>query len=49
MFINGLVAEPSAITSIAQDGANVVIDFNNALNYTIIQGMEITSVGKYIV
>jgi len=49
VFINGLVAEPSAITSIAQDGANVVIDFNNALNYTIIQGMEITSVGKYIV
>ena len=49
VFINGLVAEPSAITSIAQDGANVVIDFNNTLSYTIVQGMEITSVGKYIV
>jgi hypothetical protein len=49
VFINGLVAEPSAITSITQDGANVVIDFNNTLSYTIVQGMEITSVGKYIV
>ena len=49
VFINGLIAEPFAITSIEQNGANVVIDFNNALNYTIVQGMEITSVGKYIV
>ena len=49
VFINGLIAEPSAITSIAQDGANVVIDFSNDLNYTIVEGMEITSVGKYIV
>lgn len=49
VFINGLIAEPSAISSIAQDGANVVIDFSNDLNYTIVEGMEITSVGKYIV
>jgi len=27
----------------------VVIDFNNTLGYSIFNGMEITSIGKYIV
>jgi hypothetical protein len=49
VYINGLAAELLAIDAIYQDGANVVIDFNNTLGYSIFNGMEITSIGKYIV
>ena len=47
VFINGLVVEPSAITSISQVGSNVVIDFGTGLEYTITDQMEITAVGKF--
>lgn len=49
VFINGLVVEPSAITSISQVGSNVVIDFGAGLEYTITDQMEITAVGKFVV
>ncbi len=47
VFINGLVVEPSAITSITQVGSDVVIDFGPGLEYTITDQMEITAVGKF--
>jgi hypothetical protein len=49
VYINGLLVEPTAISAIFQNGAHVVIDFNNTLGYSIFNGMEITSIGKYIV
>lgn len=49
VYINGLAAELQSIDAIYQDGANVVIDFNNTLGYSIFNGMEIASIGKYIV
>jgi len=49
VYVNGLAVELPAIDGISQDGANVVIDFNNTLGYSIFNGMEITSIGKYIV
>ena len=49
VYINGLAAELPSIDNIYQDGANVVIDFNSTLGYSIFNGMEITSIGKYIV
>ena len=47
IFINGLIVEPSAITSITQVGSDVVIDFGAGLEYTITDQMEITAVGKF--
>ena len=47
VFINGLIIEPSAITSITQVGSDVVIDFGAGLKYTITDQMEITAVGKF--
>lgn len=49
VYINGLGIEPSAITSIAENGANVRIQFNAGLEYNIVNGMEIVSIGKYVV
>lgn len=49
IFINGLIAEPSAITSITQVGSDVVIDFGAGLEYSITNEMEIIAVGKFIV
>jgi hypothetical protein len=49
VYINGVLVEPSAITSISQVGSNVVIDFGPGLDYTITNQMEITVVGKFIV
>jgi hypothetical protein len=49
VFINGILVEPSAITSISQVGSNVLIDFGPGLEYTITSQMEITVVGKFIV
>lgn len=48
IFINGLAVEPSAITSIIENTGNVEITFNNTLGYGIINGMEITAIGKFI-
>jgi len=47
IFINGLSVEPSAITAISQVGSDVLIDFNNGLEYTISAQMEITAKGKF--
>ena len=47
VFINGLIVEASAITSITQVGSDVVIDFGAGLEYTITDQMEITAVGKF--
>ena len=47
IFINGLFVEPSAITAISQIGSDVLIDFNDGLEYTISAEMEITAVGKF--
>ena len=44
--INGLTIEPSAVESIVQDGSDMLIDFNDGLDYTITNGMEITITGK---
>jgi len=49
VFINGLIVEPSAITSIGQVGDDVLIDFGPGLEYTISDQMEITAIGKFIV
>ena len=47
VFINGLIVEASAITSISQQGSDVLIDFGPGLEYTITDEMEITAVGKF--
>ena len=47
VFINGVGVEPSAITAITQVGSDVLIDFNDGLEYTISDQMEITAVGKF--
>jgi len=47
IFINGLSVEPSAITAISQVGSDVLIDFNDGLEYTISAEMEITAAGKF--
>lgn len=49
VYINGLIVEPSALDSIAQNSSNVRIQFNSGLEYSIVNGMEITAVGKFIV
>ena len=46
VFINGLIVEPSAITSIEQVGADTVVNFGTGLEYTITNQMEVTIVGK---
>ena len=47
IFINGLSVEPSSITAISQVGSDVLIDFNDGLEYTISAEMEITAAGKF--
>lgn len=47
VFINGLIVEPSAITSITQVGSDILVDFGTGLEYTISDQMEITVVGKF--
>ena len=49
VYINGLVVEPSAISSIAQNSNDVRIQFNSGLEYSIVTGMEIVAIGKFIV
>jgi len=47
VFINGVIIEPSAITSIDQVGSDVKVDFGPGLEYTINDSMEIIVVGKF--
>ena len=47
VFINGVIIEPSAITSIGQVGSDVKVDFGPGLEYSINDSMEIIVVGKF--
>ena len=48
VFINGLNIEPAAITSIAEVSGNTEIVFNTSeLGYSLVDGFEITAVGKF--
>ena len=44
--VNGLTVEPSAIGSIVQDGSDLLIEFNNTLDYTLTTDSEIAITGK---
>ena len=46
VFINGEIAELSAISSIQETGNNITITFNSNLGYSITSEMEIMIVGK---
>lgn len=48
IFINGMSIEPSAINSITQNGNNLVISFNETLDYFITPQKEIVVVGKLV-
>ena len=48
IFINGISIEPSAINSITQSGNNLVISFNETLDYFITPQKEIVVVGKLV-
>lgn len=47
VFINGMVVEVTAIDSIAQSGADVVVTFNTGLNFDIASTDEYTIIGKF--
>ena len=47
VFINGQLVEPSAIDSILASGSDVVVTFNNNLNYDIEASDEFSIVGKF--
>ena len=49
VFINGLIVEPAAISSIVEVGDDLLIDFSSGLEFTITSEMEITVVGKLVV
>ena len=49
VYINGVIAEISAIDSILEVGNNVVITFNSNLDYNITSQMGILVIGKFIV
>tara|TARA_R110000868_G_scaffold379413_4_gene645227 strand:- start:868 stop:2130 length:1263 start_codon:yes stop_codon:yes gene_type:complete len=46
VFINGVIAELSAISSIQETGNNITITFNNSLGFSVTSEMEIMIVGK---
>jgi hypothetical protein len=47
VFINGQLAEPSAIDSVQEVSGNVVVTFNSNLNYAIEVDDEFSIVGKF--
>ena len=47
IFINGLLVETDAITSIAQNGSGVLVTFNNTLGFTLGNNDEYTIIGKF--
>ena len=49
IFVNGLLIEPSAISTISEVGSNVVIDFGPSMEIAINSEMEIVVVGKIVV
>ena len=46
LFINGVIVETDAIDSIVQNGSNVLVTFNDGLNYIIEQSDEYMITGK---
>jgi len=47
IFINGLLVESDAITSIAQNGSSVLVTFNNTLGFLLGNNDEYTIIGKF--
>ena len=48
VFVNGIASEIDAIDSIAEDGSNVVITFNNSLNFDLEADDEFMITGKLV-
>jgi len=48
VYVNGVAAEIDAIDSIADDGTNVVITFNNNLNFELDSDDEFMITGKLV-
>ena len=48
VFVNGIAAEIDAIDSIAEVGSNVVITFNNSLNFDLDSDDEFMITGKLV-
>jgi hypothetical protein len=48
VFVNGIAAEIDAIDSIADNGSNVVITFNNSLNFDLEADDEFMITGKLV-
>jgi|TARA_R100000951_G_scaffold112675_1_gene113344 hypothetical protein len=48
VFVNGIAAEIDAIDSIAEVGSNVVITFNNSLNFDLEADDEFMITGKLV-
>tara|TARA_E500000318_G_scaffold106596_1_gene114774 strand:+ start:13418 stop:13816 length:399 start_codon:yes stop_codon:yes gene_type:complete len=47
VFINGVIVEIDAITSIVQSGSNVVVSLNTGLNYDLSSSDEYMITGKF--
>lgn len=48
VFVNGVAAEVDAITSIAESGNNVVVTFNDTLNFDLESDDEFMITGKLV-
>jgi hypothetical protein len=48
VFVNGIAAEIDAIDSITDNGSNVVITFNNSLNFDLDSDDEFMITGKLV-
>ena len=48
VFVNGIASEIDAIDSIAEDDSNVVITFNNSLNFDLEADDEFMITGKLV-
>ena len=48
VFVNGIAAEIDAIDSIVDNGSNVVITFNNSLNFDLDSDDEFMITGKLV-
>lgn len=46
LFINGVIVETDAIDSVVQNGSDVLVSFNDGLNYLIEQSDEYMITGK---
>ena len=48
VFVNGIASEVDAISSIAESGSNVVVTFNNTLNFDLESDDEFMITGKLV-